>query len=340
MPFRLFKGLLPWRRAAAVRDAAAGVVLASMDIPQLLGYARIAGMPAVAGLYTGLLPIVAFALFGASRNLVVAADSATATIFASKLSTLAAPASAQYIALAAMTALLTSLMLLIARVFRLGFLADFLSRTVLVGFLAGVGVQVGVAMLGDMLGIAVSSRATLEQLGLIATHLSAIQWPAFAISALVVATILLFRHYRPRWPVALLAVVLGIWASIAWNFAGRGIGVIGPLGVGATHLQLSELDWSRMLGLLQISASCFVVPGVDARASARRRAPARRIGASLVRMVADGWDRGGDVGRGGKQNRPARPGGGGGDQTWSSRSSGWLIAPSAPQSSGRSASAI
>ena len=279
MPFRLFKGLLPWRRAAAVRDAAAGVVLASMDIPQLLGYARIAGMPAVAGLYTGLLPIVAFALFGASRNLVVAADSATATIFASKLSTLAAPASAQYIALAAMTALLTSLMLLIARVFRLGFLADFLSRTVLVGFLAGVGVQVGVAMLGDMLGIAVSSRATLEQLGLIATHLSAIQWPAFAISALVVATILLFRHYRPRWPVALLAVVLGIWASIAWNFAGRGIGVIGPLGVGATHLQLSELDWSRMLGLLQISASCFVV--VIAQSAATSRAFAERYGDSV-----------------------------------------------------------
>ncbi|MFP3759168.1 SulP family inorganic anion transporter, partial [Cupriavidus sp. SIMBA_020] len=78
--------------------AIAGVQLASMNVPQLLGYARIAGMPAVTGLYTGFLPLIAFALFGASRHLVVAADSATATIFASKLSTMATPSSAEYVA--------------------------------------------------------------------------------------------------------------------------------------------------------------------------------------------------------------------------------------------------
>jgi sulfate permease, SulP family len=140
MRFKLLKGILPLERATALRDVLAGVTLASMDIPQVLGYARIAGMPAVTGLYAAFLPLVAFAIFGASRHLVVSADSATATIFASRLSTMAPIASAQYVALAGVVALLTAALLLVARIFKLGFLADFLSRTVLVGFLAGVGV--------------------------------------------------------------------------------------------------------------------------------------------------------------------------------------------------------
>ncbi|MDA8092909.1 MAG: SulP family inorganic anion transporter [Betaproteobacteria bacterium] len=279
MALGLFKRLVPANRTAALRDAVAGVVFASMDIPQLLGYARIAGMPPVAGLYTGLLPIFAFALCGSSPNLVVAADSATATIFAGKLSMMAAPGSPQYIALAGMTALLTALMLLIARIFRLGFLADFLSRTVLVGFLAGVGVQVGVAMLGDMLGIPISSRLTLRQIAQVAAHLSTAHWPTVALSALVVATILLFKHYRPRWPFALAAVVIGIGSSATWNFAGHGIAVIGPLHVGFPRLRLLGIRWPQVLDLMQVAAACFVV--VVAQSAATSRAFAERHGARV-----------------------------------------------------------
>jgi len=104
---KLLKGILPINRAAALRDALAGISLASMDIPQVLGYARIAGMPAVTGLYTAFLPLLAFALFGASRHLVVAADSATATIFASRLSSMAAAGSPEYVALAGYMRLLS-----------------------------------------------------------------------------------------------------------------------------------------------------------------------------------------------------------------------------------------
>ena len=139
-----------------MRDAVAGVTLASMNIPQVLGYARIAGMPVVTGLYTVLLPLVAFAVFGSSRHLVVAADSATAVIFSSSLSRMAVPASEKYVALVGMVALLTAGLLFLAWIFKLGFLADFLSRTVLVGFLTGVGFQVGIAMLGDMFGVTVA----------------------------------------------------------------------------------------------------------------------------------------------------------------------------------------
>src|SRR6202042_635159 len=132
-----------------------GVSLASMNIPQVLGYARIAGMPVVTGLYTLLLPLALFAVFGSSRHLVVAADSATAAILAAALVGLAVPGSARYVRLAGLAPRLTGVLLLLARLARLSFLANFLSRTVLVGFLIGVGVQVAVGQLPDMLGLTV-----------------------------------------------------------------------------------------------------------------------------------------------------------------------------------------
>jgi sulfate permease, SulP family len=125
MRLSLFGGLRPFGRSGVARNSLAGVTLASMNIPQVLGYTRIAGMPVVTGLYTVLLPLVAFATFGSSsRHLVVAADSATATIFFSSLSRMASPASEKYMALVGMVALLTAGLLLLARIFKLGFLAD------------------------------------------------------------------------------------------------------------------------------------------------------------------------------------------------------------------------
>src|SRR5277367_5167757 len=159
-----FRGMRPFDRAGAVRDSVAGVELAALNIPQALGYTSIAGTPAVTGFYTLLLPLLAFATFGSSRFLVVAADSATAAILAGGISGMAAPGSAKYVALAGTVALLTAFFLLLARLLRLGFIADFLSQTVLMGFLVGVGFQVGIAVLGQMIGIPVSSRRTVVQL--------------------------------------------------------------------------------------------------------------------------------------------------------------------------------
>src|ERR1700739_3207927 len=121
MRISLFAGLRPFSRSEAGRDVQASVTLASMNIPQVLGYTRIAGTPVVTGLYTVLLPLVAFAAFGSSRHLVVGADSATAAIFSSSLSQMAAPGSEKYMALVGMVALLTAGFLLVARVVQLGF---------------------------------------------------------------------------------------------------------------------------------------------------------------------------------------------------------------------------
>src|SRR5580658_4524157 len=159
----LFQGLRPSQRSEVVKNLVAGFTLAAMNIPQSLGYSKIAGTPVITGLYTLLLPLVAFSVFGSSRYLVVAADSATAAILASSLSGLAPIASTRYVALASLVALLTGILLLLARLLKLGFFADFLSQTVLLGFLTGVGFQVSIAVLGETLGIDVQSRSTPGQ---------------------------------------------------------------------------------------------------------------------------------------------------------------------------------
>ncbi|APA87360.1 SulP family inorganic anion transporter [Paraburkholderia sprentiae WSM5005] len=265
----VLKGVLPLSRVAAARDALAGVQLASMDIPQVLGYARIAGMPAVTGLYTVFLPLVAFAFFGASRHLVVAADSATATIFASRLATMAPASSVEYAALAAMVALLTAALLLVARIFKLGFLADFLSRTVLVGFLAGVGAQVGIAMLADMVGVPGHAASSLNQLLLVVRGSAQINRPTLAISLLVVAAILVSKRFWPRLPVPLIAVVAGIAASDAFGFAAHGISILGPVEGGLPPLRIPSVTWQQMLDLVPVAASCFVMIVAQSAAASR-----------------------------------------------------------------------
>jgi SulP family sulfate permease len=245
MRLNLLGGLLPIKPREALRDSFAGVTLASMNIPQVLGYTRIAGTPVVTGLYTVLLPLVAFAVFGSSRHLVVAADSATAAIFASSLSRMAEPASEHYMALVGMVALLTAGLLVLARIFKLGFLADFLSRTALVGFLTGVGVQVGTAMLGDMLGVNVASRRTLVQLWQVLQGLPSLDPRRLGLSLFVVASILLGKKFAPKFPVSLLVVVGAIAASAWLNLSEHGFSVIGPVPGGLPSLRLPNVTWSE-----------------------------------------------------------------------------------------------
>ncbi len=261
-------------RWGAVRDALAGVTLASMNIPQLLGYARIAGMPLITGLYTALLAPIAFAIFGSSRHLVVAADSGTAAILAGALSHMAEPGSAQYLSLATTTALLVAGMLLVARIFKLGFLADFLSRTVLVGFLTGVGIQVAIEMLADMAGIAVNTRNSVLQVWQIARGLPHASVPTVVLSSLVVAAILVGRRIAPKIPVSLVLVVGAIAACRAWSPAALGLATIGSVQGGLPALGLTLAPWSETLQLLPVAASCFVV--IIAQSAATARAVATR----------------------------------------------------------------
>lgn len=251
-----------------------------MNVPQLLGYAHIAGMPLVAGLYTALLAPLGFALVGSSRHLVVAADSGTAAILAGSLSHMATPGSAHYASLAAMTALLTAVMLIVARLFKLGFLADFLSRTVLVGFLTGVGIQVTIAMLGDMLGIAARGHGAVSQLWQLVNGISHLSPATLGLSLLLVLALLGGKRLAPNAPIALGLVIATAGASWAWNFAAFGVATIGPVAGGLPPFGLSIPNWDEVLQLLPVAASCFVV--IIAQSAATARAIAARYNEHLV----------------------------------------------------------
>jgi SulP family sulfate permease len=269
MSIRLFDGIRPLDRGRVLRDVLAGASTASINIPQVLGYARIAGAPVVTGLYTLILPLVAFAVFGSSRHLIVAADSATAAIFSSSLSQMTAPAGERYMALVGMVTLLTAALLLVARLFKLGFLADFLSRTVLVGFLAGVGLQVAIAMLSDMSGVAVNSRYSLVRVWEVVHGLRQPNLSTLALSALVAGGILLGNRFAPRVPLALIAVVAAIAASAKFDFAHQGIAVIGAVPGGLPMFRLPRATARDILALLPVAASCVVVIIAQSAATSR-----------------------------------------------------------------------
>jgi MFS superfamily sulfate permease-like transporter len=256
-------------RAGAARDALAGLQLAAMNIPQALGYTKIAGTPVVTGLYTLLLPELAFAMLGSSRYLVVAADSATAAILAGGLAGMAPIASARYVALAGTVALLTAGLLLIARLLKLGFLGDFLSQTVLVGFLTGVGLQVGIAVLGEMVGVEVHARSAIGQLTEILHNSARVHFLTLSISFLVVVTIFALHRFAPRVPGSLIAVAATTAASLIWNLAAHGVVVIGPVTGGLPRLALPTITWREIETLISIAGSCFVMIVAQSSATAR-----------------------------------------------------------------------
>ena len=273
----LFSGIRPVTRAGTMRDALAGITLAAMNVPQALGYARIAGMPVVTGLYTLLLPLVAFAALGSSRYLVVAADSATAAILAGRLSQIAPFGSEHYVVLAGLVALLTAGCLLLARLFELGFLADFLAQTVLVGFLTGVGFQVGIAMLGDMLGVPVTSNRTVEQLAQVVRGLPHLHVPTVCVAMVVLTVVFVFNQLAPRFPASLFAVVGAIAASAVFDFAGYGITLVQGVTGGLPPIGLPNVSWREILRLLPVSASCFLMIVTQSAATARVFASRHRL---------------------------------------------------------------
>ncbi len=227
--YPLLGGLLPIDRARVPIEGVAGVTLAALAIPEVLGYASIAGMPAVTGLYTMLVPMVIFAVFGASRHLVVGADSATAAILASGLMPLVAAGSPEYVKLAASAALLTAVWLLVARSIGLAFLADFLSRSVLVGFLTGVGVQVALSQIGTLLGVPAQGGGTLDKTFSALSHLPQTSLPTLTIAVCVLVVIVGLRRVTRKIPGPLIALVGSILASSALNLETLGVSQLGPV---------------------------------------------------------------------------------------------------------------
>jgi len=265
----VLQGMLPIERSGVPAEALAGLTLAAVGIPEVLGYAKIAGMPLVTGLYTMLLPMAVYVVFGSSRHLVVAADSATAAILAAALTGLAVTGSEQYVRLAGLAALLTGGMLFAARLARLGFLANFLSRTVLVGFLTGVGIQVAAGQLPDMLGVTAAGRQTLPKLLNTIRALPHVHWADVAMSIAVVVVVVVARRINHRIPGLLIAVIIAIIVSRALGLSGHGVAVVGSVPRGLPSLGLPALGWHDAKALLGTAASLFVVILAQSAATSR-----------------------------------------------------------------------
>ncbi len=265
----VLRGVLPVRRDRVPAEVLAGLTLAAVGVPEVLGYAKIAGMPLVTGLYTMLLPMAAFAVIGSSRHLVVAADSATAAILAAAVTGLAAVGSAQYARLAGLAALLTGAMLLAARLARLGFLANFLSRTVLVGFLTGVGLQVAAGQLPDMLGVTAAGRQTVPKLVNTLRALPHAHGTDVAVAAGVVLIVLAARRLTRRIPGPLIAVAAAIVVSRVADLARHGAAVVGTVPRGLPGLGLPAFSWHAITALAGAAASMFVVILAQSAATAR-----------------------------------------------------------------------
>ncbi len=272
---RILQGLIPFKLAQVPAEIIAGTTLAALAIPEVMGYTKIAGTPIITGLYTLLIPMTMFALFGSSRHLVVGADSATAAILASSLVGFAAVGTDEYLALASLLALMVGGLLILASTIGLGFMADFLSRTVLVGFLIGVGVQVALGAIAGMVGLSNRGPGTFWIVWNDLKRMDDTNLYSLAIALAVLAVITVSRLVSKRMPGAMIAVVGSIVASWTMNLEAH-VAVLGSIPTGFPALELPDVDWSFQLiwKLFPIALAMFAV--VLAQSAATSRAYAER----------------------------------------------------------------
>ena len=263
-----------------LRTRLGGARVAAIAIPEVMGYTKISGTPVITGLYTMLIPTALFALFGSSRHLVVGADSATAAILAAGLVGIASIGSDQYLALAGVLALMAAVFLILARVMRLGFLADFLSRTVLIGFLTGVGVQVALGQIGGMLGLEGGGHGTLGKLWHTLQQLGEVNRYELMIALAVLVVVVGLKKVSKKIPAELIAVIGSLVASGVFGLNTK-LHVLGTVPSGLPHLGLPAVDWHWQVitTLIPTAFAMFVV--ILAQSAATSRAYATRYDESF-----------------------------------------------------------
>src|SRR5215204_5781466 len=276
----LFGSIRPYDRSWLRGDLIAGITLAALAIPEVMGYTKIAGTPVITGLYTILIPVLAFAVVGSSRNLVVGGDSATAAIMFAGIASLGVaglqPNTPEWLALASLSALLAAGLLFLARLARLGFLANFISRTVLVGFLTGVGIQVAMGQLGGMLGVPSPSvdhgrtSGTVIKFWDTLKEVGQTSGATLAVSVAVLATLVVFGRWIRAIPGGLVAVIGAIAVSWIFDLDEHGISILGAVPSGLPHIGFpAGVGWSDATALLATSASMFLVILAQSAATSR-----------------------------------------------------------------------
>jgi sulfate permease, SulP family len=292
-----------WRKDFTA-DLIPGLTTAAVVIPKALAFATIALLPVQAGLFTALVPMAVYALLGSSRLLSVSTTTPIAILCAAAVGeALRAYPSLDPLVAASTLSVLVGAILVVARVLRMGFLANFISDPVLTGFKAGLGVVIVVDQVPKLLGIHIQKQGFLRDLKSIASHLPEISWPTVAIAAVSLAVIVLAKRYLPKSPAPLLAVAVGIAVSAVLKLESSGVGVVGKIHGGwpvpvLPRPDLFEAMWPAAAGIALISftesiaaARAFVRstdPPIDANRELFAIGAANAAGAFIGSMPAGG----------------------------------------------------
>jgi SulP family sulfate permease len=261
--------LLHYRLPSARRDAVAGVTVAALAIPSSMAYAEVAGVSPVNGLYALLLPSVAYALLGSSRQLSVGPDGSLSTLIGAAVLSLVVAGSADAAELAAMLALLVAICFGAAWLLRLGWIADYFSRPVLLGYIHGVAVVLIIGQLGKLLGLSIDARDPLQQLWQVISELDQVSGATLAVSLVVLTALFGLRLSMPKLPAALLIVVTAIGLSWAFDFTAHGIAVVGPIPSGLPSFDVPTPRLADIVKLVPAALGIFLVCFADEILTAR-----------------------------------------------------------------------
>jgi SulP family sulfate permease len=298
-----------YRAGKARRDLVAGLTVAALALPSGMAYAEVAGLSPVHGLYALLLPTIAYALLGSSRRLVIGPEGSISALVAVAVLGLAASGSGEAAELAATLALLVGACYALALVLRLGWLADYFSRPVLLGYIHGVAVVLVIGQLGKLLGLDVDVLDPVPQLVEVAREIGQTSGATVAVSVLALSALIPLRFVAPRFPGPLVVVIVGIGASAVIGLDERGVSVVGTIPDGLPDFGLPMPSWDHVFELAPAAIGLFFVSFADeiltARSYSQKHGERVGVGQELRAMgaanVAGGLTQGFPVGASGSR---------------------------------------
>ncbi|HET7666338.1 MAG TPA: sulfate permease, partial [Mycobacterium sp.] len=250
-------------------DVVAGLTVAAYLVPQVMAYATVAGLPPVAGLWAAMVPLAIYAVLGSSRQLSVGPESTTALMTATALGPLAAGDPGRYAVLAATAALIVGAMCVVAGLLRLGFVADLLSRPVLIGYMAGVAMIMIASQLGKVTGVSVQGNEFLVQIRSFVSGLHELHWPTVALATGVLLVLLAFARLAPRSPFPLIAILVAAVVVSVFSLHRSGIKVVGDVPGGLPVPEISAIPAADLMALLIPAAGIAIVAFNDNVLTAR-----------------------------------------------------------------------
>ena len=251
--------LIHYKRADLPRDVFAGLSVVAVALPVSVAYAELAGFNPVVGLYSCILPLVAYALFGTSRQLIVGPDAATCALIAAAVAPLAAGDADAYQSLSVTLAFLAGLFCIVGSFLRLGGLADFLSRPILIGILNGIALSILLGQLGKLFGFTIESGRIIPRLLEFISKLDLTHGPTLAIGAGTFAVLLLAPRLLPRLPAALVAMVVAGIVVAALGLEAQGVRTIGAVPAGLPPVKIPSFELDRLATLIANAAGVALI---------------------------------------------------------------------------------